>query len=185
MRNKRVIRIVLLGLMLALEIILSRFLSISTPIVKIGFAFVPVVIVGMLYGWPWSMAVAALGDFIGAILFPIGPYFPGYTFSAALSGAFMGIMLFDGGNNVTVWSPIKAHGWNKLLRCFIAAFSSLLICSLLLDTLWLYLTASAETVQGLLPARLIKFVVMLPVQTFVTYGLLSAKARLLPLASKN
>ena len=88
-------RLVTLGLLLAAEVILSRFLSIATPIVKIGFAFVPVVVTAILYGPVWSAVVAGAGDFIGAILFPIGPFFPGYTISAAISGAIFGIILYN------------------------------------------------------------------------------------------
>ncbi len=82
-----------LGVLLAMEIVLSRFLSISAWNVKIGFSFVPVVLAAMLYGALPAAAVAALGDFLGAWLFPIGPYFPGFTLTAFLTGLTFGLLL--------------------------------------------------------------------------------------------
>ena len=146
-------RLVTLGLLLAAEVILSRFLSIATPIVKIGFAFVPVVVTAILYGPVWSAVVAGAGDFIGAILFPIGPFFPGYTISAAISGAMFGIILYN------------------ILRSFMASSLSLLICSLILDTLWIWMTSSTATAASLLPTRLLKFGVMLVIETVTVFAI--------------
>ena len=150
-------RLVTLGLLLAAEVILSRFLSIATPIVKIGFAFVPVVVTAILYGPVWSAVVAGAGDFIGAILFPIGPFFPGYTISAAISGAIFGIILYN-----------KKPG---ILRSFMASSLSLLICSLILDTLWIWMTSSTATAASLLPTRLLKFGVMLVIETVTVFAI--------------
>ena len=150
-------RLVTLGLLLAAEAILSRFLSIATPIVKIGFAFVPVVVTAILYGPVWSAVVAGAGDFIGAILFPIGPFFPGYTISAAISGAIFGIILYN-----------KKPG---ILRSFMASSLSLLICSLILDTLWIWMTSSTATAASLLPTRLLKFGVMLVIETVTVFAI--------------
>ncbi|MDO4568513.1 MAG: folate family ECF transporter S component, partial [Clostridia bacterium] len=118
--------IAVLGVLLGCEIILSRFLSISTPVVKIGFAFIPVVIAAVLYGPVWSGVIAGAGDLLGALLFPIGPFFPGYTLSACLSGVIFGIVLYE-------HKP-------GLLRSLAAVALSLTLCSLMLDTLWLLIT---------------------------------------------
>ena len=85
-----------LSLLTALEIVLNRFLSINAWNIKIGFSFVPVVIGAMLYGPLGGAVVGALGDFIGALLFPIGPYFPGFTLTAFLTGAVFGLLLKKG-----------------------------------------------------------------------------------------
>ena len=65
--------IVTIGLLTAIQIVLSRFLSINAWNIKIGFAFVPVFVAAWLYGPVPAMLVGGLGDFLGAILFPIGP----------------------------------------------------------------------------------------------------------------
>ena len=82
-----------LGILLAMDIVLTRFLSINAWNIRIGFGFVPVVLSGMLFGAVPTMVLGALADFLGAILFPIGPYFPGFTLTAALTGLVFGYFL--------------------------------------------------------------------------------------------
>ena len=111
-----------LGLLLAIEIVLSRFLSISAWNIKIGFSFVPIVLAAMLYGPIPAALVAALGDFLGALLFPIGPYFPGFTLTAFLTGLTFGLFLYRRGN---------------LLRAVCAVLIAQPGLSLLLNSLWI------------------------------------------------
>ena len=80
--------------LVAAEIVLSRFLSFSAWNMKIGFSFLPVAAAAMLLGPIPAGIVAALGDFIGAVLFPIGAYFPGFTLTAFLTGCCFGVFLF-------------------------------------------------------------------------------------------
>ena len=82
-----------MALLTALEIVLSRFLSLSAWNTKIGFAFVPVVLAAMLLGPLYAGIVAALADFLGALLFPVGAYFPGFTLTAFLTGLVYGLFL--------------------------------------------------------------------------------------------
>ena len=92
-RNKHLIALVSCAMLIAIEIVLSRFLSISTPIVKIGFDFAPMALAGILFG-PWyGCAVGFLADFLGANMFPIGPYWPGFTLVAGLTGFTYGLLL--------------------------------------------------------------------------------------------
>lgn len=113
------------AILIALQVVLSRFLSIPTPIFKIGFSFVPVVIAARLYGVWGSAAVYGLGDLIGALLFPTGAYFPGFTASAVLSGIIYGIFL---------------KGKSNLTRVTLAAGLNQLLCSFLLNSLWVSMT---------------------------------------------
>ena len=114
--------IVRLGILLAAEVVLSRFLSISLWNIKIGFSFIPVVIAAILYGPIPAAAVAALGDFLGAILFPVGPYYPGFTFTAFLTGAVYGLFL---------------EKKQSLPRILIAVLINQIPFSLFLNTLWI------------------------------------------------
>ena len=84
----------LTALLAALEFVLSRFLSISAWNTKIGFAFVPVALAALLLGPLNAGIVAALADFLGALLFPVGPYFPGFTLTAFLMGLCYGLFLY-------------------------------------------------------------------------------------------
>ena len=74
--------IVMLGLLTAIEIVLSRFCSISAWNIKIGLAFVPLVLAAILYGPLAGGAVGAVGDLSGALGFPIGASVPGFTLTA-------------------------------------------------------------------------------------------------------
>ena len=83
-----------LAMLIAIEVILSRFLSVNAWNIKIGFGFIPVVIAAVLYGPLAGGIVGALSDFIGALLFPIGTYFPGFTLSSFLMGVVFGLFLY-------------------------------------------------------------------------------------------
>lgn len=87
-------KIILSGILLALLIVLNRFVSIKTPLLVISFSFVPIMMSAIWLGPKYSTLIAALGDFIGAILFPFGTYFPGFTLSAALVGLIYGLFLY-------------------------------------------------------------------------------------------
>ncbi len=88
-------KISLSALLLALEIILSRFLSIKTPILVISFGFLPIMISAILLGPKFSFLIATLADLIGALLFPFGEYFIGFTIIQGLTGLVYGIFLYN------------------------------------------------------------------------------------------
>ncbi|QAT42527.1 folate family ECF transporter S component [Aminipila luticellarii] len=150
--NSKIRQLIIMGLFIALEIILTRFCSINTPILRLGFGFLPVAMLGILFGPLWSGMAYALGDLIGMMIFPTGAYFPGFTLTAFLTGATFGIILYK--KNITYQ------------RAFLA---SLLVCCLWnlgLDTFWLYIM-TGKGILVLLPARLIKIAFAIPVQTLL------------------
>lgn len=112
-------QLALLAVLIAVEVVLSRFLSISLWNLKIGFSFVPVMLAAYLLGPVGGLLVGGLGDFIGAILFPIGAYFPGFTVTAAITGLIFGLLLYKKCN---------------LPRILISVFSTQIICGLLINT---------------------------------------------------
>lgn len=120
--DRKTTMLVTLALLIAMEIVLSRFLSISAWNTKIGFSFVPIVIAAMLYGPVAGGIVAAAGDFIGALLFPIGAYFPGFTLTAFLTGVVFGLLL---------------HRNCSIPRIVAAVLINQCIFSLCLNTLWI------------------------------------------------
>ena len=68
--------IALMGLLLAAEIVLSRFCSIATWNIKIGFTFIPLVLSAGLFGPIGAGVLAALADFFGRYLIPHWPLLP-------------------------------------------------------------------------------------------------------------
>ena len=81
-------KIIITAVLLAMLIVLSRFLSIKTPILKISFGFVPTMLCAIWLGAKWTVLLNVLGDVIGATLFPTGPYFIGYTISTAIANRY-------------------------------------------------------------------------------------------------
>ena len=77
-------KIIFAAMLLAVLIVLSRFLSIKTSLLVISLSFIPIMIGAIYLGPKYSTLIAALGDLIGALLFPFGTYFVGFTISAAL-----------------------------------------------------------------------------------------------------
>lgn len=145
---------VLVGLLISLKVVLSRITGISFGIVKITFGFIASAFTGFLLG-PWIAAIAgALADLIGFFLFPQGNYFPGYTLTAAVSGLIYGFVLYQK-------KP-------TLLRIFIAVTLQALIGSLLLNTLWTSLLYN-KAFLAILPARILKNVLAIPLNTFLLY----------------
>lgn len=59
-----------MGILIAVSIVLSRFLSFSAWNVKIGFAFIPIVIGAVLFGPVQGGIAAAAADFWGPYCFP-------------------------------------------------------------------------------------------------------------------
>jgi len=145
-------KLIIISLFIAIEIILTRFCSISAPVVRIGFGFLPVAMLSILYGPVWAGVAYALGDMLGMMIFPLGPYFPGFTLTAFLTGVTFGLILYR--------KPITTK------RAFIAALIVCGIWNLVLDTYWLYILTD-NGIVALLPARLIKVAFSIPVQTIL------------------
>ncbi|QPG52822.1 folate family ECF transporter S component [Heyndrickxia coagulans] len=100
-------KIVFAGLFIALEVIFTRFLSIQTPIIRIGFTFIPTALSAVLLGPLFAGITAGLADIIGMVLFSGGAaYFPGFTLSAFLSGAIYGLFLYR--KSVRFWRVCMA-----------------------------------------------------------------------------
>ena len=126
-------KIILTAVLLALLIILSRFLSLKTPYMKISFAFVPTMLCAVWLGPKWTILLNVLGDVIGATLFPTGPYFVGYTISTAIAGLIYGLLLYK--KEGKEYSNI-----NFLIRLIIATTLVAIICNMGLNTLWSAIT---------------------------------------------
>jgi len=146
-----------LAMLIALEVVLSRLIApINTQFSKISFAFVPVVVASYLYGIKGGAVVAGLGDVIGAVLFPSGEFFPGFTVTAILNGIIFGLFLGK-----------KTDGkLNPFLRSFIPVMITQILGSFLLNTFWIsYIYHSSFS--ALLATRLVQTVVMIAVEAVV------------------
>lgn len=148
------VRVVVVGILIALQVIVSRFLSIQTPFLKIGFGFLPMAVAAILYGPVYAGVAWGLSDFIGATLFPFGPYFFGFTASAILNGVIFGVFIYK--NHTKVWRIAAA-----------IAISSAIV-SLGLDTVWLT-TLYATPFEIVIGERLLRCAVMVPVEFILIF----------------
>ena len=129
------------ALLVALQVILARFLSINTTFVVVNFSFLAVALAGILFGPLWGMAVGGVSDLVGASLFPFGAFFPGFTLTAALVGLVYGAFLHTKTGDLQGKS-----GW---LRVVGASLSASLI-RFVLNSVWLYIMYGAG-LFGMLP----------------------------------
>ncbi len=141
------------ALLTALEVVLSRFCSVNTMGWKIGVAFLPVVMAALLYGPYVSAAVGAAGDFIGAILFPIGPYFPGFTLTAFFSGYVWGLFLSRLGKG-------KPRYFRHIVP---AVLINNLFLGLIINSLWLLILYGKRTFFGWIVYRIPEYGLMIPI----------------------
>ena len=155
-RNKKII---LTAVLLAMLIILSRFLSIKTPILKISFAFVPTMLCAVWLGFKWTVLLNVLGDVIGATLFPTGPYFVGYTISTAIAGFIYGIFLYRKEEN-------SYSDKQFFIRLILSTVLVAIIFNMGLNTLWTSIT-SGKAFVVLFLARIVKQLIMIPIHIIV------------------
>lgn len=92
-KSKHLFKIVLTSVLIALNIVLERFLTFHIESNHYSISVITVAFAAVFLGTPYSVAVAALGDIIGALLFPIGAYFPGFTLTNILTALVTSLFL--------------------------------------------------------------------------------------------
>lgn len=149
---------VIVALLAAMQVVLSRFLSFAVWNQKIGLAFVPIMVAGMVFGPLAGALVGGLSDLVGALLFPIGAYFPGFSLTAALTGAVFGWALH---RRQSFWRVCGAVGFNQL------------VAGLVVNSFWISVL-SGIPYPGVVVGRLIQYAVMIPVEVVVTWVVMKA-----------
>ena len=150
-----------LGILGALGIVLSLVASIDLgPYIRIGFSGIPNRIVDFLFGPIVGGIFGGIMDVLKYMVKPNGPFFIGFTLDAILGGVIYGIFLYK--------KPLK--WWRVLIpEILVKVFIN---CGL--NTLWVSMLYG-KGFMVLLPARIIKNAIMLPIDTiilFVALGLL-------------
>lgn len=142
-------KLAILGVLIAMEIVLSRFVSISTWNMKIGFAFIPVAAAAILLGPVEAAVCGGLADLLGATLFPIGAYFPGFTLTAALTGLEFGLLF---------------HKEQTPLRVVCAVLINQFILGLLCNTYFISVLYGSDF-KALFATRIVQSLILTVVQT--------------------
>lgn len=154
-------KLITLAILAAMDVVLTRFLSINAWNTRIGFGFVPMVVAALLYGAVPAGIVGALADFVGAILFPTGPYFPGFTLTQFLMGAMFGLLL---------------HRDRKFWRIVVSVVVGQFVFSLFLNTYWICLLYGAKF-KPLLATRVVQSGIISAAQIIVIPLLVQAVDR--------
>lgn len=122
--------IVTIGMLLAVGVVLDGFGSIRLgEAIKINFVFLPLAMVGILFGPVCGGLAGMLVDVIGYLVNPIGTFIPWLMLISGLEGLIYGMILYN-------IRPEKS--WQTFLRILVARFLVCGICNLTLNTLALY-----------------------------------------------
>lgn len=163
-----------MALLIALNIILSRFLSVRIPLggaegLRIGFGSLPVIFAGVFMGPVAGGIVGAVGDMIGYFINPIGAYMPHFTLTAALRGIIPGLIIL---------LVLRAKNEVGIFPLFMA------VCLTLITVEIFMIPYFIETLFGVfravtVPPRIIQNIISIPVFTVLLFSLGRATERIL------
>lgn len=154
-------RILLCALFIASCVVLGRILSIRTTIITIGFSFVPIMLGAIILGPKYSTFIATISDVIGALLFPTGSYFLGFTITAFFTGLTYGLFLHR-----------KEFKIDKsfILRLIISTIIVTGILNGILNTIWIVMI-SKNASRIMLPIRVLKELITAPIMVITIISL--------------
>jgi ECF transporter S component (folate family) len=141
--------VVFLALLSSFCIIFTAFPPINLWEFQMTFGFLPIAIAAYYYGPIGAVIVSVLGDVIGTFINPQGPFFIGFTISAALTGIIFGFFLYK--------KP-------TILKIVIAVAVNQLLVTLLLNSYFLSVLYSKRTFIVHLVKRLLQSSIMFPLQ---------------------
>jgi len=147
---------VYMSMLIALYGCLSAFTIYITPALRFNFTFIPVAMASIMFGPLAGGITGAFGDVVGWLITHPGAYIPGLSISAFVSGVIYGLFLY------------KKELTKK--RIILAAIIMVIVVELLLNALFLSL-AFGDAFFVLLSQRLIKFLILVPLQTLVLYSM--------------
>lgn len=147
--------IVLCGFMAALAVVLSMTASIEAgPYIRIGFSGIPNRIVECLFGPIVGCFFGGALDILKYMLKPTGPFFFGFTLNVMLAGIIYGSILYK--------KPIS------IKRIATAELLTKFLVNCILNTLWISMLYG-KGFFALLPLRLLKNAIMLPIDSAILY----------------
>lgn len=172
-KNKNFLfKIVLTSILVALNVIMERFLSYSVWNMSIGFSFITVAFAAVFLGVPYAVLVGTLGDIIGAVLFPFGAYFVGFTLTNALMAFITAIFLYKNAN---------------LLKISLSVFVNKIVCTLLLNSIWIAILykGGIDATFAVMLTRVPTAIGTFVVEVIVLYLLFSQKSKFRAVISKT
>ena len=157
------------GLLLAIQMVLSSYGVIEvTDSLKISLAHLAIAPTAILFGPVVAGIQGALSDVLGFMLKPTGPYFPGFTLTAALLGVIYGMLLYK--TRRTTWQIIAA-------RIIVCVFVNIGLNTVFLTMLY------GPSRLATLPLRAFKNVIQLPIDCLLL-GAVSRAVRRIPVNNR-
>ena len=161
--------VILCGLMGALSIILKMFATIPFGPFTITYAWIPNRIVDFMFGPAVGAVYGGVMDIVKFMLKPTGTFNLGYTAVAVLAGLVFGTILYR--RPVSFMRIVFAQ---SLVKIFINAGLST----------YLMAFERGEAFMVLLPARLVKNLIMIPLDSILLFVVLTAIMKVLPRLKK-
>ena len=161
---KRTQTLTTVGILLAIQMLLSSFGVFQlTESVKISLAHLALAPTAMLFGPVAAGIQGALSDFLGYLLKPTGPYFPGFTLTALLLGVIYGLLLYQ--TKRSLWQIILA-------RVIVALFVNIGLNTIFLAMLY------GPAQWAALPLRAMKNFLQLPIDCVLLSAVCRAVSRM-------
>ncbi|MCE5192701.1 MAG: folate family ECF transporter S component [Candidatus Cryosericum sp.] len=145
------------GMLVAISVVLSFVKIVLSPVLEISFSFLPLAAGGLLYGPVVAGVMGMLSDVLGYFVQPNGPFFPGFTLNALISGMLYGLFLYK--------RPVT------LKRVTIVSALITVLINLLLNSVW-FSMMYGDAFIVLLTGRIVKNLVMFPINTALLMVLL-------------
>lgn len=160
---RRVTSITGTAMLTALNVAAGTLFIPITPTLRIGFSSIFAGVSGMYYGPVITGMAGVIADTLKYIIRPDGPYFPGFAINEFLTGMIYGAFFYK--KEIT------------LPRVIIARLCITVFINLILTSLWLNIMYQSPLFTMI---RLIKNVVMFPIDVALLYFALKAAKRIQP-----
>lgn len=156
--------VALSAMFVAISCVLSFFKFGITQSVNVTLFFLPISIAAQLLGPLPAVAVGGIADLLGCIIRPTGPYFPGFTLNAMITGLIYGIFFYS--KRPKLWVVIVAR-----LIVMVAV-------DLILTPIWLHILYSTPLVWAFWVERLIKCAIVCPIEIVCIFIATAATSRI-------
>ncbi len=154
---KNVRSITVMAMFAAISIVLGFYTIMLGETMRIGFTFLPNEFIYYLFGPAVGAFFGAALDILTFMVSPKGPYFFGFTLSGILNGLIYGVVLYK--------KPLS------LKRIAFANVLGMIFINIILNTYWLALLYG-DGFFAILPLRVLKELIMLPVNTILLYSVI-------------
>lgn len=163
--NSQLFKIILTAMLVALNVVIERFLAFNVWNQSISLSFITIAFAAVFLGVGYAVAVGALGDLIGALLFPFGSYFVGFTITNILAAFITAIFIYKKASVINITASVIL---NKLTA------------TLLLNSLWITILYrdSLDAYPAVFISRIPQAAIMAVIEILVVIFLFTDKSKI-------